>query len=672
MALTYNAGSGDGSMTVGRLIRGIHYPLEVVYQPGITYTSYDIITTILNTSFVLIDGVNPRFFYGATGNSSPTRLYENRGLPPDEEKKFDGFVDFHKYGQPIGEAFRTLSSTPNVPTRDNQVGHISLSGGVKRIAQKLYSYDLGKHVDWFGFQLPEPDQNYESSHGWPSYYLYDHNLPYNIGSHFSQYYGAYLVTMSLKDVLSRLKTIEETNSDLFHLGMTATVPLPLNPVWGYGGNGGGEAISNVKVRHNGISYTSYHWGPYVLRVLDIDLDFNYYLNDPGNFSDQYGRDIIKNALTFRYKTRSFVRPLFGLPGNSEFHGWDILEPDTYTFSGEKVTELPEEALGGRCFPYSVPIDVGSYIPNLVDEGKSTYVSSTYDFFARNLSLFRPSVMYSFSDALGHYRALATNYLEVIYEAEELFHLAPDLIGLLHAFMDFEGGRASSGFFLDGRVIEGALRIADFFSGTYLLAKFGWSPVVSNATEISSKISKIGTALRKLQSPATLNGKFTYNLGDVYGFKDLRLTTRTKVRLGGASNDFVIATLKLDALGLLPRSSNIWDLIPWSWFVDYFVNLSGRLDVLDSMFIGLMLDVQNLTHSFTINGPIPKDLLLSQKIEPSSSSTSPEFTVYFREVSKRVPMLLASTIDFGSPKYPPDKGILLSILYQLGHQVISDG
>jgi hypothetical protein len=298
---------------------------------------------------------------------------------------------------------------------------------------------------------------------------------------------------------------------------------------------------------------------------------------------------------------------------------------------------------------------------------------------------RPSSLLSFSDAIQHLNSTEVNYLEVVAESKELITLIPSIVSIVRAFLNRKPGAALEALsdvanleraskraeaaksLLKGlnttkkasqaaKALDASLRIGDLLSSSTLLYRFGLKPTAANAADVKNMISSVGPKLKALQSYQTVHGKFSVDFDHDLG--PMHLVTRTSARVNGLSDDFLIKLMGLDVLGLAPRTSNFWDVVPWSWFIDYFFQISTRLDAFDAYIMGNLRGLQYAVHSYTLYDQADADLTMR-----SFQSSHIVGKYYFREVSRLVPGLFGGKYDFLRGR-GPDHGITAAILWGL--------
>lgn len=645
--LLFDNGTLEGSILIGVIVPQFDYTSALTSFPGV-YGTCMYVEELLSRSYIRISGRDPREVFGTPYVKHNPSYASNRGLPP-HMKAYDGLEDVNKYTTSIGSALHVLNpNRPGVPLREHQVAHLTIDGKVSPRVQELYTYDEGKTWSWRNAGLRTPDQSLYGVYT-PRFHTINHDPPNFYGTQVAIGYYDYLITDQIEKIIDQLHRLEDKPSQLEFLGDIPSLGNVLKPhdVKLFGDSDGYYFKGVFNVRKRGprrISYSSVEGSRGAIRIFDIDLTIDpWYVGSIDSFND-YGRHLYDIHFSSTIRERWFeAEPNF----SGEFFGW---KPRMWDGQSEMIHHVSYVSAAHNIL-LSAPVRPMIKVPDIAIDSRSQTLRLLGRQFENDLGIFRPSAMYSYADAISHYRHLATNYIEVIVEAKELFELVPGVIDLVKTL--YLGPKDD--------IADVGLKLGDFFSSYELMSRFGWDPILSNGQELSSKLDSIGNALRTLQSPKTLHGKFTWS-GEVAQYGPVSLTTRSKVRLRGASDEFLIRTLQLDALGLLPRSSNLWDLVPWSWFVDYFTNLSSRYDVIDSVVLGLMWGLDFAVHSFTVTTPLGDTILEQNGVSPIGEDPTLHF--YARELSLLVPMMFESSIDFGEQIHPPNKGIIASLLWQI--------
>lgn len=116
------------------------------------------------------------------------------------------------------------------------------------------------------------------------------------------------------------------------------------------------------------------------------------------------------------------------------------------------------------------------------------------------------------------------------------------------------------------------------SSLYLSQKYGTLPTISD-------IQSIVSAVTKYKAHRDLNGFVTCNASArCSSMTDNHFVTEEQhVKLAIDREDDVIDSLieKFDSIGLFPDLKNIWDLIPYSFAIDWLVDVGGFLERVDS-------------------------------------------------------------------------------------------
>jgi hypothetical protein len=127
--------------------------------------------------------------------------------------------------------------------------------------------------------------------------------------------------------------------------------------------------------------------------------------------------------------------------------------------------------------------------------------------------------------------------------------------------------------------------------------FGWAPSVG---DIASAVRKLGGEINPSTVRARKSMEYSFSepdLGngsirrDVGGSGKLEVSLRARVRCTNPN------TVLLNQLGLTNPASILWEVVPWSFVVDYFVNVQEFLQSFTDL-IGLELERDSFTF-FTI-------------------------------------------------------------------------
>jgi hypothetical protein len=251
---------------------------------------------------------------------------------------------------------------------------------------------------------------------------------------------------------------------------------------------------------------------------------------------------------------------------------------------------------------------------------------------------RPSSFLSASDALDkHLETLSTNHIQTLEHLKDVLGLLPDLVELPRMIHKIAQG--------DFTVLKDLI---DYISDAILRYRFSQRPTYKAIEEI------VGTdPLRFLDTLGksasyTIYGENTFIFPDEQNpYRDgkLVLVTRSKVRITQDLSTLVGSILFANSVGLLPTLSRIWEIIPFSFVVDWFTSMNKRLKLLDTQLAYMAFRTDWCCHSYTLSY-YPSD----ESLQDYGLVTYPEknrfsVTAYEREKSVYMPRLRTSPYDF---------------------------
>ena len=145
---------------------------------------------------------------------------------------------------------------------------------------------------------------------------------------------------------------------------------------------------------------------------------------------------------------------------------------------------------------------------------------------------------------------------------------------------------------------------------------------------------------------------------------LKLVTRSKIRFISDPSTLWGQMLMANSVGLLPTLSRIWNLLPFSFVVDWFTNMSKRLHLVDDQVLWLALRVVFCTHSYQVTYYPSDERLLEFNLKNAPGGEPFGVSTYIREFTRITPRLVDSPIDFLRPTKGPDPVTVGSLLWQL--------
>lgn len=135
------------------------------------------------------------------------------------------------------------------------------------------------------------------------------------------------------------------------------------------------------------------------------------------------------------------------------------------------------------------------------------------------------------------------------------------------------------------------------SNDYLTVKYGILPTISDLQSIVDAFKKIGPYLDR-------NGFSTYSSavvstlsqdGNVYS-----LEQRIKLAIGNDDNELFALIKRLESMGTFPTFNNVWELMPYSFIIDWFIGVGKFLDRVDTRLRIMRLDIRYATMSRKTN------------------------------------------------------------------------
>lgn len=205
-------------------------------------------------------------------------------------------------------------------------------------------------------------------------------------------------------------------------------------------------------------------------------------------------------------------------------------------------------------------------------------------------------------------------------------------------------------------------ILSLASSTNLQANFQWRPTLSVLIDYLPKMISTLHSLGDIERNAIGRGSYSFKIKDDLGRKEVTLKTRTKLVMDASPSGLLSAFLRFDALGLTPKPSNLWDLIPFSFAANWFTGIGPAIRRAEYSLMLVTIPAYYV-HTYTLTSPLTDDEL--EKLETSSSSSvAPCLKLYYRDVSLHDPVPRDSRFGFGIPTEFPPMGILGSLLYQL--------
>jgi hypothetical protein len=239
--------------------------------------------------------------------------------------------------------------------------------------------------------------------------------------------------------------------------------------------------------------------------------------------------------------------------------------------------------------------------------------------------------------------LKANHVENLSQLSGLLDLLPTLDGLPEI-----AAKAVRG---DPSVL---IDLVDFLTEAWLRYRFGQAPTVDDARELAR--IDVTERLKSVLTPSlrTTYGRFTWIAPDGHGFFGpgrLEVVAWSKLRFKTDASTLLADILALNGVGGLPTLSRLWDLVPFSFVVDWFTNEGERLKAVDQQLLFAAMGIQWVLYGFKVSYFPTDDELLAYQLENTSSGEPFHVSMYVREKSLFVPRLRESRFDFLAPGKP---------------------
>lgn len=205
-------------------------------------------------------------------------------------------------------------------------------------------------------------------------------------------------------------------------------------------------------------------------------------------------------------------------------------------------------------------------------------------------------------------------------------------------------------------------IADFASSTELQNDFQWQPFIKVFSDYIPSIRQV--LLAKPSGLAVGRGKTFYHLppGSL-GRESCDLTVRTKIVLATNFNSWLLNLLKVDGLGLLPKISNLWDLIPFTFVVNWFTGIGKAIKAAEYSLLLRNLPAYYV-HSYLFESPVSPSELSSIGLSNSNQSLPLTLRVFYRDHTAYGPVPRDSKFGIGIPSNLPPLQTVGSLIWQL--------
>jgi hypothetical protein len=269
----------------------------------------------------------------------------------------------------------------------------------------------------------------------------------------------------------------------------------------------------------------------------------------------------------------------------------------------------------------------------------------------------PSSFLAATDALDtNISIINANLLQDLQHLKDILGLIPDLAVFGPVIARIVRGDPAA-----------ILELVDLLAEEILKARFQRDPLIKDTKELvhADLESKLGHLLKS--NYRTIYGKFSYDFPDSENFVGgghLRLETHAKIRVYFDIGTVMTGVLTANAVGLLPNLSRLWSLVPFSFVVDWFTNMSRRLHLVDDQVLYASLGINWCLWSYKLIWTPDADTLADFNLQSLSAEDPFSISVYQRDFSHWMPKLSDSRFDFLRRKSGPDPVTVGALVWTL--------
>jgi hypothetical protein len=140
--------------------------------------------------------------------------------------------------------------------------------------------------------------------------------------------------------------------------------------------------------------------------------------------------------------------------------------------------------------------------------------------------------------------------------------------------------------------------------------------------------------------------------------------RATVRLRENPDSLMTALITADSVQILPSLSRAWDLIPWSFLVDWFVPVGQYLDIVDAQAKVLLLDCVYSVYTISVVEYFSDEVLnsLGCSVLSEEDSGGAGYRTFVRLVSKQPPAFGPTRLPVASAPGIPDFGLAGALIW----------
>lgn len=263
--------------------------------------------------------------------------------------------------------------------------------------------------------------------------------------------------------------------------------------------------------------------------------------------------------------------------------------------------------------------------------------------------------FSSANAIDNYMTrTSSNHIEFLAELGSI----TAVLDLLPAIRAVYAARHSPG--------DAVGALLKLLSSAKLLYSFGIAPTIGDAEDVANKVKPLVRKFASswLYTPQTVHGKWSYQIPeDRCGpFYPLTLTARTELRIALKRDSLLATLLPARAANLLPTVSTLWDLVPFSFLVDWIIPIGRNTDALESQMCAFMADVSYSVNTLRLDFPLADVLPLFHA--RNSDGAESVYRCFDRYVLSHAPTVAPTSLPiFTSGPGVPDWALFGSLVCQ---------
>lgn len=361
-------------------------------------------------------------------------------------------------------------------------------------------------------------------------------------------------------------------------------------------------------------------------VADYEFGEFYSTNNPSSYN-------LADARSFNYNVKQDVEYI----GND-----DTIGGVGYVHPGY----LPEFRVYDLSVASLLVQEEATAVPNFVSYrfADKNFLNRRTDLFKRSVETVMddilPSSFLSSADAMNkHLEALTANHVQTLSQLDGILGLLPDIAGIPSLVKKIADGDYSA-----------IKDLIDYLTDAILRYRFAQKPNARNleeilGTDVQGFLDRLGRS-----TSSTIYGSFKWEFPDYQNFMEdgkLVLETRSKVRVTADASTLVESCLMANAVGLLPTLSRIWESLPFTFVVDWFIAMNKRLKLLDTQLAYMAFRTDWCEHSYKVVYYPSQESLSAYHLESFDLRKPFGISAYYRQKSVFMPRLLNSRYDFVS-------------------------